>query len=67
MDGIPPSICPTGIYRLPQRSPTDSAIGPLPGNKDRPPGSEDRPGIVGLLSTAMRKLFHALRNREAGR
>jgi hypothetical protein len=60
MDGIPPSICPTVIYRPPQQSPSDSGIRPLPGNKDRP-------GIVGWLSTVMRKLVRALRNQEAGR
>jgi hypothetical protein len=55
MDGIPPSICPTGVYRPPQQSPTSA---------DPPralPARNSRPGIIRRLGTFVRNAFRARR------
>ncbi len=64
MDGIPPSICPTGIYRPPQHSPT-SVYTPMRLLQRQ----KDGRGIVSWLSTLVRKTVCAFdrRNQEAGR
>jgi len=52
MDRIPPSICPTGIYRCPSRAPTLADVG-------RPLSPSDRRPTVGLFG-ALRALAHRL-------
>jgi hypothetical protein len=55
MNGIPPSICPTGIYRPPQQSPTSA---------DPPhavPARNNPPSIIRRLSTFVRNAFRAQR------
>jgi hypothetical protein len=56
MDGITPSICPTGIYRPPQQSPASADAPPRP-----LPSRGGRSKIIRLLGTFVRTLFRARR------
>jgi hypothetical protein len=57
MDGIPPSLCPTGFYRPPQRLP---ALADIP-----PPPSRPRRKLWSLR--ALRRLFETAWRLGAGR